>query len=169
MMAEVNRANRLFFGGCFLTVIGLLGFSAFQQFALELEPCPLCVLQRLAFAGIGVTCGLAAAHGPGRIGGVVYCGAVFILALAGGAVAARHVWLQHLPEDQVPTCGPGLDYLMDTFSPGEALMLILGGSGECAEVNWQFLGLGIPAWALVWFLVFGAASVLWGIRQIRST
>lgn len=150
------------FGAGLAVVTGLLAFSAYQQFVLGLEPCPLCVLQRLAFVAVGGLCLLAVVQGPGRAGGLVYLGLILVAAISGGGVAARHVWLQQLPADQVPTCGPGLDYLLDTFPLGEALALILGGSGECAEVGWQFLGLSIPAWALVWFTLIALGALGWG-------
>ena len=72
--------------------------------------------------------------------------------LVGAAIAARHVWIQNLPPDQVPECGPTLDYMLEVFPLGEALTMVFTGSGECAEVLWTFLGLSMPAWALLCFL-----------------
>ena len=82
-----------------------------------------------------------------------------LFSAAGAAVAGRNLWLQSLPPDQVPECGPGLDYLLDTFPLAKALPMVLQGSGECAKVAWTMLGLSIPAWALGWFLVFFMAGV----------
>ena len=81
-----------------------------------------------------------------------------LAALAGAAVAARHVYLQNLPPDQVPECGPGLDYMLDVFPLGETLSMVFTGSGECAEVTWRFLGLSMPTWVLIWFIGMGVVG-----------
>ncbi len=156
-----SQLSRLFFGAGVLVIAGLLGFSAYQQFVLGLEPCPLCVFQRLAFVAVGLVCLLGLLHGPRRLFGVVYGVLMLLFAGIGAGIAGRHIWLQNLPPDQVPACGPGLDYLLEVFPLMEAVRLILGGSGECAEVQWRFLGLGIPAWALVWFLLLGLVALGW--------
>jgi disulfide bond formation protein DsbB len=95
---------------------------------------------------------LAAIHNAGRIGSRIYGVLIALSALAGAAIATRHVWLQHLPPDKVPECGPGLDYMLEVFPLSETLRKVFTGSGECAEVNWQFLGLSMPAWALLCFI-----------------
>jgi disulfide bond formation protein DsbB len=146
-----------------LTCAGLMGFALYAQHGLGLEPCPLCVFQRVAVIALGVVFALAALHGPRGAGRIVY-GLLAVLAAAGGAgVAGRHAWLQSLPPDQVPACGPGLDFMLDTFGLGEALRMVLSGSGECAEVAWSFLGLSMPLWVLLWCVSLGifAAWVNW--------
>jgi disulfide bond formation protein DsbB len=85
---------------------------------------------------------------------------LFVIAGIGAAIATRHVWLQHLPKDQVPECGPGLEYMLKKFALGQALEKILSGSGECAEAGWRFLGLSIAGWSLLWFVVLGIFAVL---------
>src|SRR5690606_33616975 len=87
-------------------------------------------------------------------------GMVSLVALTGGAISARQVWLQHLPADKVPECGPGLDYMLEAFPLSEALKMILSGSGECAEVDWTFLGFSIAEWSLLWFLIFFIAGLI---------
>ena len=164
----MRQRNRWFFGIAALVIAGLLGFSAYQQFVLGLEPCPLCVFQRFAFASVGLVCLIALLHGPRLMAGAIYAGLALAFSTAGAAIAARHLWLQHLPPDQVPACGPGLDYMLEVFPLMEAVRLILGGSGECAEVQWQFLGLGIPAWALLWFLLLALAMLGWILFLWRS-
>ena len=89
-------------------------------------------------------------------------------ALVGGAIAARHVWLQHLPADKVPDCGPGLDYMLDAFPISKALRLEFTGSGECAKVDWQFLGLSMPEWTLAWFAIFALGSIWYGYRRYAA-
>ncbi|MEC9340481.1 MAG: disulfide bond formation protein B [Pseudomonadota bacterium] len=157
----IPQLNRRCFGIGAVIIAGLLGFSAYQQFVLGLDPCPLCVFQRLAFAVIGLVCLVAVAHAPRAPFGMVYGLLVAVSAGVGAGIAGRHVWLQHLPADQVPACGPGLDYMLEVFPLTEAIRMVLGGSGECAEVQWQFLGLGIPAWALVWFVLLGLGALGW--------
>lgn len=133
----------------FLICAGLMAYALYAQHQLMLEPCPLCVLQRVAVITLGVLFLLAAAHNPA--GGTRHSYSVFlaIAAVLGAVVAGRHVWLQNLPEDRVPACGPGLDYMLDNFPFREALDMVFTGSGECASLDWQFLGLSMPAWVLV--------------------
>lgn len=143
----------------FLACAALLAYAYYTQFALGLEPCPLCIFQRIGMIAVGVVFLLAAIHGPRVAGRRVYGALIVLAALAGAAVSGRHVWLQNLPPDQVPSCGPGLAYMMDVFSFGETLRMVFTGSGECADVDWSFLGLSMPAWVLIWFVllaVFGA-------------
>jgi len=149
----------------FAVCAALMGFALYSQHVLGLEPCPLCVFQRIALISLGLVLLVAAVHGPGRVGGGVYGVLAGLCALAGIAVAGRHVWLQSLPPDRVPSCGPGLGYLLDTFPLGEALKQVFSGSGECAKVDWTFLGQSMPFWVLVWFIVLGIAAVANGWRR----
>ena len=89
-------------------------------------------------------------------------------AATGAGLAARHVWLQSLPADQVPACGPGLDYIMDAFPLLDALELVFTGSGECAEVNWSFLGLSMPGWTFLWFVALGALALFANWKRLRA-
>jgi disulfide bond formation protein DsbB len=150
---------RIGFLAGFLVCAGLLAFALYLQHFEFQEPCPLCILQRVAFIALMVIFLVAALHGPGRIGGFVYGGLLFLVAGIGAAVAARHVWLQHLPKNQVPECGPGLEYMLQKFPLSRALDKILSGSGECAEAGWSFLGLTIAGWSLVWLVILGVFSV----------
>jgi len=138
---------------------GLLGFGLYLQHGLNLEPCPLCILQRVAFMAIGVTALLAALFNPGGVGRKLFGLLIVLFSATGAAVAGRNLWLQSLPPDKVPECGPGLDYMLETFPLAKALPMVLQGSGECAKVEWTMLGLSIPAWALGWFMVFLIAGL----------
>lgn len=142
-----------------LICAGLLGFGYYLQFARGLEPCPLCILQRLAFMAFGLAFLVGALLGPTRLGAQLLAGLGLLSAGIGGGIAGRQVWLQSLPADQVPACGPGLDYMVENFPLLKALSMVLRGSGECAQNAWQFLSLGIAAWALVWFALLGALSI----------
>ena len=149
MLRAAMTMTRLLFAAVFLFCAGLMDFAFFLQYVRELEPCPLCLFQRLFFIAIGVVALIAALHGPGRVMRRVYAALLALLAASGGAVAARHVWLQYLPPDQVPQCGPDLQYMLDAFPLMEVVKEVLGGSGECAEVAWMFLGRSIPEWTLL--------------------
>lgn len=133
-----------------LTVVAML-FALWLQHYQQLEPCPLCVFQRIAMMATGALALLAFLHGPGDTGRRIYAGLTTVAALAGVGVAGRHVWLQHLPPEQVPSCGPGLDYWLDTFPLFDVIGKVLRGSGECAEIDWVFMGVTLPGWTLVVF------------------
>ncbi len=145
---------RLLFALGALAAVGMLGGGIFFQYVLHLDPCPLCVFQRVGYAAIGLICMAGAVHNPGRAGRRVYAALGSFAALCGLAVAGRHLWLQNMPADQLPECGPGLNYMLDVLPFTEVLAKVLRGSGECAEVLWRFLGLSIPGWSLVAFSVF---------------
>jgi len=127
---------------------------AYFQYYLQLEPCPLCIMQRVVVMSIAAVLLVATIHNPKDWGIRVYGALVTLIATGGAVIAGRHVWLQNLPKDQVPECGPGLDYILEVFPLSEALQMVLHGSGECAEVLWRFLGLSIPGWTLVAFSGF---------------
>jgi disulfide bond formation protein DsbB len=144
----------------FLVCAGLLGFGYYLEYEKGLDPCPLCMLQRLFFLVIGLGSLIAALHNPKSLGIRIYSGFLVLLSMMGATVAGRQVWLQHLPPDQVPECGPGLEYMLEVYPLGETLAKILKGTGDCAEVDWTFLGLSIAEWALISFIVLTAVSVL---------
>ncbi len=130
-----------------------MAFALYLQYGQGLEPCPMCVFQRVAMIGAGLILLLAAVHGPQGGGRWVYTGLASASALAGLGVAARHVWLQSLPPDQVPACGPALEYLVDVMPLWEVVQTILRGDGNCAIIDWQWLGLSLPAWTGIGFFL----------------
>lgn len=153
----------------FAVCAGLMGAGLYLQYVLKEDPCPLCMLQRIAFMAFGAIALVAALHGPRRTGAWVYGVLLVAVAGTGGAIAGRHVWLQSLPKHMVPECGPGLDFILERFPLGKAMDLILRGSGECAEKGWSFLGLTIAGWSLVWFVLLGlgAGVVTWYVVRRR--
>lgn len=151
--------------GIFLFTIVAMAFALWLQYDQHLEPCPLCIFQRVAMMATGVVALLAFLHGPGRTGRRIYAGLTTLATLAGVGVAGRHVWLQHLPPDQVPSCGPGLDYWMDTFPLFEVIGKVLRGSGECAEIDWVFMGVTLPGWTLVVFAGLTVVAVWQLLRR----
>lgn len=152
----------------FLICAALLGFALYLQYVEHQDPCPLCILQRVAFIAMMALFLVGALHGPARRGAIVYSTLLFIVAGIGGAIAGRQVWLQHLPADRVPACGPGLDYMLQSFPLTKALEKIFAGSGECAEAGWRFLGLTIAGWSLVWFVALGTFAVVIAVRAARD-
>jgi len=151
-----------------LVCLGLLVFALYLQYVEHQEPCPLCILQRIVFLAMMLLFIVAAVHGPGRRGATGYSTVIALLGLVGTAIATRHVWLQHLPADQVPACGPGLEYLLKKLPLTDVLGKVLAGSGECAEVGWTFLGLSIAGWSLVWFVVLALYAVYVAVK-VRSS
>jgi disulfide bond formation protein DsbB len=145
--------NLLGFAACTLAMGTAYGY--FERY-LQLEPCPLCWFQRGAMVLLAAVFLLAAVHNPGRWGARVYGLLIALAAGLGAYIAGRHVWVQSLPPDQVPACAPDLDYMLEVFTLGETIRKVLAEAGDCAEVQWAFLGLSIPGWTLVAFLVLGS-------------
>ena len=154
----MNRP-RLVFLFVFLASVLLMGAGLVLQHIKHLEPCAMCILQRYAFVGAALIALLAALHGPGKRGTRIYGVMVLLVSLAGGGVAARQAWMQRFPSRET-VCGPGLEYTLQSFPLADALPMIFKGGGDCAKVQWTFLGGTIPEWALLWFAVFSAVA-LW--------
>ena len=153
--------NTLGFAAC----AACMAYALFVQHVLLLEPCPLCVFQRIGMIATGLMFLLAALHDPAGWGRRVYAVLIAMAATAGGSVSAWHVRLQNLPPDQVPACGPGLDYMLDSFPFTQVLRKVFTGSGECAEIDWSFLGLSMPLWVLLCFITLGAGGLWWNWRR----
>lgn len=147
-----------------LACAGMMGFALFAQHGLGLEPCPLCILQRVGAISLGIVFLLAAIHNAGHIGARIWGVLLLLVAGTAGSVSARHVWLQSLPADQVPACGPGMDYLLDVFGLAGGLAMVFKGSGECAEISWSLFGLSMPAWVLICFATLGVAGLVFNWR-----
>lgn len=146
--------------GGFAICAVLLSFAYYLQFHEGLDPCPLCIFQRIGVILLGFVFLIAALHHPQQTGARVYAVLIAASALAGAGIAARHVWLQHLPPDQVPACGPDLGYMLEVLPIGEVIKRVFTASGECAKIVWSFLGLSMPAWVLIWFLALGTLGLL---------
>jgi protein dithiol:quinone oxidoreductase len=137
-----------------LACAALLGAAYYLQYYQGQEPCPLCLVQRVFYLLAGIVFLLGALHGPRAKGAAVYAGLAILFALGGLATAARQVWLQHLPADQVPACGPDLPFMLEHFPISRTLNFLVRGSGQCAEVTWRFLGMSIAEWSLLCFSGF---------------
>ncbi|MDP1667265.1 MAG: disulfide bond formation protein B [Methylobacter sp.] len=163
----VRFNSRIWFFLGFLGCVFLLSMGAYFQFVQGLDPCPLCISQRIAILLTGLVFLSAAIHNPGQTGVTAYAIAGAVTALCGAAISTRHVWIQHLPADKVPECGPGLEYVLQNFPLLETVKLMLSGTGDCAKVDWTLLGFSMPAWTLLAFLMLATLSLLqiWNYKQ----
>ncbi|MEO7477743.1 MAG: disulfide bond formation protein B [Lysobacteraceae bacterium] len=161
-----RQAFRLQFLFGFLACAAMMGYALYAEFVLRLEPCPLCIFQRVATTVLGIVFLLGALSGPKSVGGQRSWGALALLAaLAGIAVAGRHLWIQSLPADQVPACGPPLAYMRQVMGFSKMLVKVFTGSGECAQISWRFLGLAMPAWVLICFVLLAIWALYAGFRR----
>ena len=160
-----SLSNRILYLLGALFASGLMGFGLYLQYVKHQDPCPLCMVQRVIFIAILAVFAIAALHGPKRVGERIYAALIMLLSLSGMGVAARHIWIQHLPPDQVPACGPGLDYMLETMPMSNVLKELMHGSGECAAHGWTFLTLGIPEWSLLCYLALAMWAMLIALRK----
>ena len=149
----------------FAACAALMAYALYAEHKLLLAPCPLCVFQRVAVIALGIVFLLAALTPARRSLRIAQAGLIGLIAAAGAGIAGRHVWLQSLPPDRVPACGPGLDYMIDSFPLSEAMRLVFSGSGECAVADWHFLGLSMPAWVLISVAILGMLGVWNNLRR----
>ena len=149
----------------FLTCAGMMGFALYAQHVLLLDPCPLCIIQRVATISLGLVFLIAAVHNPGNVGSKIYGVLVTLAAGFGVGVASWHVRLQNMPADDIPSCGPGFEYIVDNFPLSDALGMIFQGSGECAEVAWRLLGLSMPTWVVIGLGGLGIAGIWNNFRK----
>ena len=163
-MPDFRFTSRTAFALPALACALLLGFGYFLQYVQGLQPCPLCLVQRGFFYAVMAVCAVGALHAPGRRGTAAYSSLAGLFALGGTGIAARQVWLQHLPPDKVPQCGPDLFFMLENFPLSRTLKTLVSGTGECAAVDWTFLGLSIAEWSLAWFLALALYLVWLAVR-----
>jgi len=144
----------------FLVCVGLMAWALYLQYGLQLDPCPLCIFQRVAVIATGIVFLVAALQNPGRRGAAFYAVLTSVTAGIGAALAAWHIWIQGQPKGSVPSCGMGLDYMLDTMPLTDVISKVLKGSGECAEQGWLFLGLAIPSWTFVFFVAMIVVAIV---------
>lgn len=163
-----NHAHRLLWLISLLSVIGLMSYGIYAERVLYLDPCPLCITQRLFYVLVGLF-SLLGLFTPAhrRLQGVL--AALAALSAIGGIVTAgRQVWLQHLPPEQVPECGPGLAYWLENEPMLQTLSLLFKGDGNCAEVDWTFLGFSMAEWSLAWFVGLLLVALILLVGQRRA-
>lgn len=151
----------------FAVCAGLIGYALYLQYVLDLEPCPLCIFQRIVIIVMGLIFLAAAVQNPGDRGAKVYVGLQTVVGGVGIALALRHLWIQAQPPGSVPSCGMGLNYMLETFPLGEVIDKVLRGSGECAQVD-IVMGLSIPMWTLLLFLALIAWALLLARKEARE-
>lgn len=150
---------RIWFFFVALACAGMLAYALYVQQTDFIDPCPLCVFQRMIYVWIGAVALVAAVLNP-VAAGRWFLGILLILGgVTGIAIAGRHLWLQSLPADQVPDCGMGLNYMLETMPFLQVLNEVFYGSGECAEVYWRFLGLSMPSWTFLWYIAFTVGTI----------
>ena len=138
-----------------LTSLAMLGTALVFQYILYLEPCPLCSVQRAVVILFAIIFFIALLQNPKTLTAKRFYGFLLTLSsIAGLIIAGRHTWLQHLPKDKIPECGPGLDFWMNNLPAVDVIQKVFQGSGECAEVAWSFLSLSIPEWSLIAFSIY---------------
>ncbi len=151
--------RRLVNGAGALACLAMLGYAYFAQYVQHLEPCPLCIFQRITIFALGVVFLIAALHEPRGSGAYLYAGLIALAALATIGVAARHLYVQNAPPGSIPACGAPLNALIHMFPLTQVVRKVLRAGGECAVVNWRLLGLAMPAWVLI----CAAALGIWGV------
>lgn len=149
----------------FVVCMALLSYAYYEQFDIGIEPCPLCIFQRIAVIAMGIFFLIGGLHDPRASGRKVYALLVLLGAAAGAGVAAWHLWVQHLPPDPLAGCTPGWNYMVENFPLNKVLKMAFTGHADCSEINWTFLGLAMPFWTLVSFIAIGAAAVWAGFRR----
>lgn len=147
-----------------ISVISML-FAFYFQYVQDLAPCPLCMTQRVFVVLAGLIALAAYIHNPQHVGLRIYAALTAAAAVAGGFFSSRQLWLQSLPEDQVPACGPPLEYIMENFPLLDALQVLMRGDGNCAEVTWQLFGFSMPAWVLLIFITLALISLSQVVRS----
>ncbi|GIZ10870.1 disulfide bond formation protein B [Pseudomonas sp. NCCP-436] len=147
-LASPRSLFLLAFLGCVL----LMAVALYLEHVVGLEPCPMCIVQRICVIGFGLVCLVAALHGPGRLGRRVYALLSLLFVLVGGATAGRQIYLQSVPADQLEACLPSLEFMMQALPMQDIVRLVFQGSADCAEVNWTLFGMSIPEWSLLAFI-----------------
>jgi disulfide bond formation protein DsbB len=149
-----------------------MGVALYLEHVVGLEPCPLCIIQRVLLILVGLVCLVALLHHPRAewpverpIAARLYGAGVALFALLGAAVAGRQVWLQHQPSDQLPSCLPSLDYMIDVLPLQDIMRMLFSGTADCAKVDYTFLGMSVAEGTLLAFIAFG----LFGLMQLFRT
>ena len=163
----MSLSTRTCFTIGFAVCAGLLGFALYLQYFANLEPCPLCMLQRVAFIILGLVCLAGAIHGPAPTGNRIYAGLAAITAATGAGLAARHVWLQYNPP-QFASCAGDLYSQLERLPLGRVIANAIRATGDCAKVDWTMLHLSIAEWSLIWFALFTVGTAFLLFRRKGS-
>jgi protein dithiol:quinone oxidoreductase len=165
----VSTNRRLINFAGFIACVALLSYAYYTQYELGLEPCPLCIFQRIGMAALGLVFLIAGLHNPRGWGATVYALLIAVASLSTAGVAIRHIYVQSLPPGTIPACGAPLDVLLQFAPVTEVIRKVLTGSGECSQVNWKFLGLAMPGWVLIWAVGLGALGVFANLKLSKNS
>lgn len=150
----------------FLACVAMMGGALYLEHVVGLEPCPLCIVQRMCVIAFGVVCLLAALHGPARTGRRVYSVLTFIAAGAGAGAACRQIYLQNTPPDPMASCMPtNFDYMLEALPFQKFVQWVLKGTADCAEVTWTLFGMSLPEWCLLAFVAMLGFSIYQFVRR----
>ena len=149
----------------------LLVTAYYFQYVEGMEPCPLCIFQRIGVLFVGIWFLLRGIHNPlaGSAWRPTYSILGLISAILGGIVSGRHLWLQSLPEGEIPACGPALDFLVEMLPINEVISTVLAGDGECAKVSWNMFGISMPGWVLIFFVAVSTMMIFNLYRHYRPS
>ena len=150
----------------FASVLLMVIAVGYFEKSLNLEPCYLCMTQRAFIVAIGIICTLAVVHNPGKLGQRIYASLSISMVIIGSYFSGKQLLLQSLPDSEVPSCGIPVNYLFENFSLTEAITMLLQGDGNCAEVQWQLMGLSMPSWVMISFAGFGLLGVVQLLRKV---
>lgn len=160
MFLSIRKTNLIIFLGCvFLILVGV-----YLEHVMKLNPCPLCIIQRVFINAVGLLALVAFIHNPAQRAARYYAFAGIAAAIGGAYFSQHHLWLQSLPPDQVPACGPGLSYMFEVFPFMDAFKLLLQGDGTCAQIH-KILGLSIPGWTLIAFIGLALINIFQVFRK----
>lgn len=149
---------RPFFLFIFLVCVAALGYALYLQEAKHLLPCPLCVVQRVAYWLIGLTAVVAFVHNPVASGRRVYAALLALWAFAGAVVASRHVWLLRHPDSF--ECGVSAEErFLNALPIAKWWPAMFEANGDCANIKWRFMTLTIPDWSLILFLTIAVIAI----------
>ncbi|MGB0784484.1 MAG: disulfide bond formation protein B [Marinomonas sp.] len=159
---------RRFHGLVAFAAFALLAVAFYMEYQMGLEPCPLCMLQRIVFFCVGVV-SLGSALTANVTVRKSCSWLVVVLSFAGAALAIRHLYLQNLPAEQLPACLPGLSYMFEVFPWQEIMQAMVMGTGECGDVVWTLFGISIPGWTLVAFVGMAIINIVIAVRAGKNT
>jgi disulfide bond formation protein DsbB len=168
---QIPGHSRFSYFSAFLCVCVLIGVTYYLQIFANFNPCPLCILQRITLMALGIIFFFGALLRLEKSGKLTLSVLAYLLALIGALLAARQVWIQHLPPNASPDCGASLEYMLQALPLLQVLQHILSGGTECSLVNWTFLGLSLAEWSLIsfcGFLFFTGYLFLTALRAPRD-
>ena len=145
------------FGSLLSFLLVMLALIIQTQF--NLEPCPLCVSQRIVFIVIGFLFLLFSFLNPTKIIQFIHFVSLIVANIFGMVFAIRHIMIQSKWIIVPAECGIDLGYMFDNFPLTEAFILLFKGTGDCSEIDWLFLGLTLPQLALISYIMFSILTL----------